>query len=500
MNNIQLSSFFIFNPLLISSKKKPDENEQSDAKSIYFYPEVKDEKDLNKKRFANDIIQGCFDFYSEFEGKLRKESFISDISNKNQNITTISNNLIFVEFGEEVVVGKEFENNIYVCLKVIYDKNPFTFKENFKARKKNFLHLLTNLYETLIIYHGKIEKLIQPDEVFVKKNNKLQNEELKQLWKKIYSQILNEFVEMYFKSINIGKNYVPYLKYLSYFPQGESNYTPILLACRRLKEKIPEVNYFSVFFNGLLLHNEISFSNIALLYNHFFYNLDSSIKYKHFYNPTTQKIQTISSGYDEGNFPSDTSFFKGFENNQNTYHLIGLSSLNLNNYQMFIPKLYLDGEIVQMVVFIREKFVIFFFLNEKFDPRLQISKLLGIDKWIRRYLDDELTIFKELYDLKISIVDEEKFIYINESNFSLKISSKFFEKGHIINLELIEPLLEAMSKISKTSIIRLKGYYMFLFLVINRKVAFFISTNYDLKQASKIVDDCRKRLFDHIFI
>lgn len=679
MKPITLNSFFIFNPTLKSNKIKPSDEELQEAKIIFYYPNT---ESMVLQRSNTGIIEGTIDFYSFFNSKSNKtknnrdnkdedSSFDEDDSFIEEETTTIKNNILIAELSESVIIAKEYEKNNYVCLNITINKEH-RLNENFENYQRYLESLLDNIYNTLILFHGKVSEFLDiPEDFCLKKsisksfseakfqnpnvlNNNLRNsnkyltnnsssnsnktmlenirksgddfrrsntqiinnkesddknkkrsediktqdnedefnsqnqetqkinndiikeikeqetnqennntniktndsissnttsndksniskEEMKNKWKSTLNNQLNNFIESYFMSINLGKTLIPIISKMNYFPLNETSYSNILLSMRRLKEKFSEIEHTSIFYNGLLLHNEIDFERMSLIYNHFFFNLDSSNKYEYFTNPPTQKVQTVYSGYNPESystyFKENTSnFFKGFDSANNgiqTYHVIGLSSLNINNYQMFMPKVYFydnnisknnSEEIVdkddnkdnqannndytkktyQLVVFKREGFLIFFFIKENFDSRIHISKLLNLDKWIRRYLDEELTVFKELYALKLKIIDPLKFIYINKSNHSVKISSHFFDKSRkIIMDKIVSAVYDVMEKSSSSniySVMTIKGYYGFVICVLNRKVAVLVPNNVELKEAFKTVEEFKKKVFDHIFI
>lgn len=478
MKNVEILSLFIFNTELKPKNEKASDEEKQEAKILYYYP--KSEKSITK-RFITEIIEGTtglFDNFSKFKSK-RKNSNNSNKSNFNDELCNKSN-LIIAELTENVVISKEKEQNIYISMKIKINDESDNININFNIRKKLLEKIIDNFYDTFVLYNGRIKDY--------------QNFEL-----------LDNFFSNYEKSINNENTNLFFIDSIHFFPLRDVHYSDILIACRRLKEKISDIQYTSIFFKGYLIHNEIPFNLITILYNHFYGNLNNDCKFKEFSYPDTEKVTTIYVDQVNEKYPSQ-DFFKGFQQQDtsiNTYHLIGLSSLNINNYSMFIPKLYFleSNEEVQMVVFVREEFVIFLFFNKKFNPKMNMTKLLSIDKNVRKYFEDELILMRNLLYEKINILEEINFIYNNTSNKSLKLSNSIYEKSRKIKYSKLYELIDIMNVGDKNSFLinKTNGGFFFYIHCYNRECALLIKGK-DLKECKALFLDFKKRTFDQIFL
>jgi hypothetical protein len=117
-----------------------------------------------------------------------------------------------------------------------------------------------------------------------------------------------------------------------------------------------------------------------------------------------------------------SNYKKGFELTVGSNYLIGIYKININNYHLFIPIIYLHHtkERLKLLIYSFNGLLIILLLNETFNPSVKINSLIKLEKWVRR--------LENLYLQKTSKLDNFSFAYLNGFNKSIKISSTFYNK------------------------------------------------------------------------
>ena len=82
---------------------------------------------------------------------------------------------------------------------------------------------------------------------------------------------------------------LPIINNLQYFTMNTNLESELLLAVQRLKEKIPNLKMTSIIYKGKLVHNQLPFNVIGILYNIFFSSYDCTPKYPKFKNPNLKQ-------------------------------------------------------------------------------------------------------------------------------------------------------------------------------------------------------------------
>lgn len=480
MNNLKLKSFFIFDHTLRPYKRKPIEEEIQQAKIQYYFPNSEDDV---IKRSNIGVIEGSISFLETFSGKEDK--------------------LLIVDLTKSLFISNVYEDTKWICMICLKtnpsDNTTFSYNYNTNQRRDYYSKLLDNLYKTLVIHIGPIKKFFSNYEYEDAHN------------------ILNDFIVNYSDSMSMSR--LPIIDSVPYFPLNELGYSQILLAQQRLKEKIPEISYLSLVYKGHLLHNEVPIENFSLIYNTFFECLDSSSKLGGFTLPPFKVLQTVYTKVDleekqDGKTKSKilSNYRKAFDG-VHSYYITGLSRLNINNFQVFLPRIHLiklntkncieSYEEVQMLVYFHSGLTIFLFLKNNFQLHLEVNKISKLDKWIKRYFDEEIQILENLYQLKYSKIDSILFSYYNEVNRSIKLSSQCFKKNHVVNREKIDlfvNLLKVNHDRVVSSIYKIKGYYVFYFQACQRKILIFVTDNFSLREARTVIEETKKEMFDYIYI
>ena len=254
MYSFKIRELFIFNTNLKSPKKKPSDDEAQDAKLLYYYP---DNTEILVKRSNIGIIEGTLSFMQAFE--------------------KVDSNFLLTELDKTVFIAEGYENDFMVGF-ILDKENIKTFNkyENLDTKKKWFKELLDNFYDTFVLFHNKFY------EFFLDKENPYINNGLSK--EKLF--MLNDFIMNYFIFIENMK--LPLLNNMQYFTMNTNLQSELLLSVQRLTEKIPNLKMTSIIYKGKLVHNQLPFSVISILYNIFFSVYECNSKYTKFKNPVCQ--------------------------------------------------------------------------------------------------------------------------------------------------------------------------------------------------------------------
>ena len=269
MYSFKIRELFIFNTNLKSPKKKPSDDEAQDAKLLYYYPE---NTEILVKRSNIGIIEGTLSFMQAFE--------------------KVDSNFLLTELDKTLFIAEGYEENFMVGF-ILDKENVKTFNkyENLDTKKKWFKELLDNFYNTFVLFHNKFY------EFFLDKENPYVNNGLKK--EKVF--MLNDFIMNYFTFIENMK--LPILNNLQYFTMNTNLESELLLAVQRLTEKIPNLKMTSIIYKGKLVHNQLPFSVISILYNIFFSAYECTNKYTKFNNPVLKQhfIENLENNNDSKN-------------------------------------------------------------------------------------------------------------------------------------------------------------------------------------------------------
>ena len=476
MENFSLKSLFIFDPTLKPKSKKPSDNEIQDVKLLYYYP---NNEDIIIKRSNSGIIEGTISFLDAF--------------------AETDDKFIMIELTKCFYIADRFENNKYIAMILNKNSSPTESLDNHhtQTRKKWLNTFLKNFYNMFILFHGPIH------DIFFK-NGDIREIEIKY---KSLCEIINDFIEGYNEHIQYNK--IPLLDYLLYFPLNEISHTNILFATQRLKEKIPELRHSSLIYKGHLLHNECSLEEITLIYNSFFSNIDSNPKFLNFSRPSYKVLQTVYTGFYEQSEEiqqTTSNFRKSFEYNGQSNYIVGMSKININNYHVFIPDIYIKStqEYFKMIVFYYNGLMLFLLLNESFNPAGRVNVLLKLERWIKRYFENEINNLENSYIHKMNKSDTAMFAYLNNCNKALKLSSIFFNKK-IKNVEKDKmDLLIQVFKINEfvyhSSLMKIRGYYVYYVVTCQRRVVIILPDSMNVSGVKNSLEEIKKDLFEYIYL
>ena len=252
MDSLKIRELFIFNTKLKSPKKKPSDDEAQDAKLLYYYPE---DTEILVKRSNIGIVEGTLSFMQAFE--------------------KVDSNYLYTELNKTYFIADGFEEDFMIGF-ILDKENSKTFNkyENLETKKKWLKELLHNFYNTFLLFHNKLS------EFFLSKENPYINLGMP----KEKQFMINDFVKNYFAFIESLK--IPIIDNLQYFYMNSYLESGLLLAIQRLKEKMPHLKMTSIIYKGKLLHNQLPFEAISILYNMFFSSYECTAKYNTFSEPS----------------------------------------------------------------------------------------------------------------------------------------------------------------------------------------------------------------------
>ncbi len=257
MDTLKIRELFIFNTQLKSPKKKPSDDEAQDAKLLYYYPE---DTEVLVKRSNIGIVEGTLSFMQAFE--------------------KVDSNFLYTELNKTFFIADGFEEDFMIGF-ILDKENSKTFNkyENLETKKMWLKELLNNFYNTFLLFHNKLS------EFFLSKEKPYVNLGLP----KDKQFMINDFVKNYLAFTETLK--IPIINNLQYFYMNSFLESGLILSIQRLKEKMPHLKMTSIIYKGKLLHNQLPFEVISILYNIFFSSYECTTKYDTFSEPSFDIFQ-----------------------------------------------------------------------------------------------------------------------------------------------------------------------------------------------------------------
>ena len=534
MYSFKIRELFIFNTKLKSPKKKPSDDEEQDAKLLYYYPE---NTEPLVKRSNIGIVEGTLSFLQAFE--------------------KVDSNFLLTELNKTFFIADGYEDGFMIGF-ILDKENIKTFNkyENLDTKKKWFKVLLDNFYDSFVLFHNKFT------EFFLNKENPFINNGMPQ--DKLF--MLNDFIMNYFAFIENIK--LPIINNLQYFTMNtilESELLlAVLLAVQRLKEKIPNLKMTSIIYKGKLVHNQLPFNVIGILYNIFFSSYECSPKYTKFKNisfkrnsieinenssevkkdnkekekkETKQEKNTkkeekkeekneIKEGKneikeekneikEENKEKNEIKEEKNEEKKVSPYRKI-LNIKNVqsqfltgvlinpmeNSYNFFIPKVFIKELDFQeySMIIYLYKGILFFLFLYNLVIEQQIENISKIQARITKYFGK---MFEDIFQLEKPIFDNNIFCYKNENNKSIKFSGFIKKNNNAFDWKLFEQLQKAFfinGDTEMTSITKSKGYYTYFINSIGQEVVLIFKDNLTLAQLKQEVEKIKKIYFGNLFL
>lgn len=476
MDLVTIKEFFIFNTKLKSPLEKPNDDEVQDAKLLYYYPE---NTETLVKRSNMGIIEGTTAFMKEFEKS--------------------KTNFLLTELNKVYFLADNYEEDFTICFILVKKSaNPIIFNkyESIETKKKWLKSLIDHFYNTFILFHNTLS------EFFISKEKPEINVELP---KEKYI-ILKDFLLNYMELMNTLR--YPLIENLQYFPMSSNMQASLLLSIQRLQEKLPELKMTAITYKCKLIHNQLPFDIMSLLYNIFFSCFDSTPKYGGFAEPPYEVMQNIALKpdlkiNDEKLFSQKSSpFRKAFKLvNSKSDFLIGIKETNLNNCNVFIPNIYikeLNTEYRFMVYYYHEM-VLFLFIDKKFNVVNQLPKLKKISKWVDKFFKSNLDFLTKIS--KSAIPESSLFCYTNNANRSIRLCG-FFKKNQLDEklFEILKKTLFNNENNDMSGLTKFRGYYIYYVKSMGRRITMFFRDNLNLVQLNHEIHNVKKENFQFIFL
>ena len=476
MDIVTIKEFFIFNTKLKSPLEKPSDDEVQDAKLLYYYPE---NTEPLVKRSNMGIIEGTTAFMKEFE--------------------KAKTNFLLTELNKVYFLADNYEEDFNICFILVKkNTNPTIFNryESIETKKKWLKIIIDSFYETFILFHNTLSNF------FISKEKPEINVPLSE---EKYN-ILKDFIVNYIEFMNEMR--YPLIHNLQYCPMSTNMQASILLSIQRLQEKLPDLKMSAITYKGKIIHNQLPFEVISLLYNIFFNSFDNSPKYENFGEPPYEVMQNIALKpdlkiNDEKLFSLKSSpFRKVFKlgDSKNDF-LIGIKEISLNNFNVFIPNLYISELKTEFRLFVYyyHEMVIFLLIDKKFNVVNQIPKIKKIPKWIEKFFRDNLSFLSKAS--KIPISEYNLFCYTNNANKSIRLSG--FLKKNQIDEKLFETLKRVLFNNENNNmcgLTKFKGHYIYYVKSMGRKIAAFFKDNLTMQQLSQEINKLNSQNFNFIFL
>ena len=173
-----------------------------------------------------------------------------------------------------------------------------------------------------------------------------------------------------------------------------------------------------------------------------------------------------------------------------------------NNYNIFVPKIYIkeNNSEYSMIIYLTKGILFFLFFDNNFVVEKEIDKISKIGVRINKYFKAQ---FDNIIKLERPIIDTNIYFYKNENDNSIKFSGFIKKNNNLFDWKLYENLQKAFfingdSKL--TSIAKYKGYYIYYINSIGQKVAMLFKDNLTLTQLKQEIEKIKKTQFDHLFL
>lgn len=476
MDLLKIKECFIFNTKLKSSLEKPNDDEIQDAKLLYYYPE---NTEPLVKRSNMGIIEGTTAFMKEFQKS--------------------KTNFLLTELNKVYFLANNYEEDFNICFILVKSSpNPTIFNryESIETKKKWLKLIIDNFYNIFILFHNTLS------EFFLSKEKPEINVSLSE---EKYN-ILKDFLINYMEHMSTMR--YPLIDNLQYFPMSTNTQASLLLSIQRIQEKLPDMKMSAIVYKGKIIHSQLPFNVISLIYNIFYNPYESTPKFENFGEPPYEVMQNISLKpdlkiNDEKLFSQKSSPFRKVFNLGETKSdfLIGIKEISLNNFNVFIPNIYikeLDKEF-RLFAYYYHEMVIFLFIDKKFNVVNQIPKIKKIPKWIDKFFRDNLTFLAK--NSKNIVSENNLFLYTNYANKSIRLCGFFNKKK--MDEKMFETLKKALfinENNTMSALTKFKGYYIYYIKSMGRKIIMFFKDNITMTQLIQEINKVNKENFQYIFL
>ena len=561
MDSFKIRELFIFNTKLKSPKKKPSDDEAQDAKLLYYYPE---NTEVLVKRSNIGIIEGTLSFMQSFENvdsnflftELNKTYFVADgyeddfivgfILDK-ENIKTFNK---YENLETKKKWFKELLDNFYDSFILFHNKfyEFFLNKENpyvnqGMSQEKNFM--LNDFIKNYFAFIENMKLPILNNFQYFTMNTNLESEILlaiQRLTEKmpylkmtsiiykgkiVHNQLplnaMSILYNIFFSSYECTPKYAKFPKPV--FTQITCESSPEEIQANtenQTKETITnkENNNEEAKDKEETKENETKKEEGEVKKEE--NDLKNKENKEEIKNEETEKKEENAIN-EENVIKVENEIIEDKEIKENIEKLIPspyrkvLSVKNVqtqfltgvlkdaetdNNYNVFIPKIYIkeyDSE-YSMIIYLTKGIIFFLFFDSNFIIEKEIEQITKIPRRINKYFKVQ---YNNILKLEKPIIDNNIYCYKNDNDKNIKFSGFIKKNNNAFDWKLYENLQKTLfinGDNQITSILKYKGFYTYFINSIGQEVVMFFKDNLTLTQVKQEIEKIKKAQFDHLFL
>jgi hypothetical protein len=467
MESFIIEQIFIFHPLLKSPLPKPSDDEAQDAKLLYYYPST---EQILVKRSNIGIIEGTLSFMNSFE--------------------KTNTSFLLTELNKFYFIANNYEKDFIISFLIQKDLPMFSYYQNINTKKEWFKLLIDNFYDYFCMFHKSLT------EFFLDKENSLIKKELTKEKENILEDYIKIYIEFFTKEMKI-----PFINNLQYFPMSNYLQCEILLNVQKLNEKIKEINMTSILYKGKIIHNQLPFETISLLYNLFYNIFEIKSKFTNFSPPPSENLQNfdnknekIKKFYSSNSSPFRKVFALDIKSSECQGFLIGISDNNIFIPDIFIPCL---NSTFKFICYYYKGLIFFFMINDI----TNIYFYKEFNQYIPKYFNEILNNLNEFN--KNTYNETSTYVYINSANHSIKFSNFLSKKNKTLEQDKLKMIVKNLflnDDVKMSSITKFKGNYIYFINSMGRKVCIIYGDGMNLTQVKSEIQKLKKEEFEFVFL
>ncbi|CAD8087460.1 unnamed protein product [Paramecium sonneborni] len=447
--DFQLKALFFFNPLAIPTVPKPSEQDQQDAKLIYYFPQS---ADIEEKRIQTGMAEGIFQFFAQFNP-------IPNILEQSENQNT-NEQLQFqtIHLEQQTNIICRIRNDLFLFMTLAHQKIPkiqtisedYFFSECYKFHYSLSKNLYTNVAENFVI---NFQLFFGYDVTYLDK--------FTQRWILCNSRPGPTMNLFYFQTFS--------LKYAKIDASTYMLLQQILTLGRQQEDQITD---FLVFYSGHFLFSTLPHHKAILFKEHYF---GCGLPWQVQENKINLK-------------------FPPYEQNQSAY-------LNFNNLKNIAK----DSFTIQNVYINEQKKNIFTFLEKQLliviitNPLKNIQNLQNLSNIFSKNIDRLVFKLDLIVDQTIK-QDFAKFIYFNGVNLAYRISTLLnVQKLSFENLRVLQLVYDKLNNCNQY-VIRIAGVWFYGTKVNEKKVIYLLPANIQLSKIEEEVNKIVEQTFPNLLL
>ncbi|CAD8139485.1 unnamed protein product [Paramecium pentaurelia] len=449
--DFQLKALFMFNPLAVPTVPKPSEQDQQDAKLIYYFPQ---NANIEEKRIQTGMAEGIFIFFKQFnpnEQMMQKQWQQDDKENelKFQTIHLESQTHIICQIREDLFLFMTIAHQKIPKVKVIVEDYFFSEcnKFHYSLSKNLYTNVAENFINNFSLFYGfDISQLDQYTWRWIQCNARTSSQ-------------LNLF---YFQTQSFKYAFDASIFLLLQF---------LLSMIRQIESQITD---FLVFYNGYFVYSTLPHKMALLIKEHYYGNGLS-------WSTTEQKVAQKQ--------------FLSYEQSQLAY-------LNFNNLKN-LPK---DSSFSPQIIYLNQQKKYFFtFLEKQFfvilisDITKDLSNMTTVTTALLKNVD-KISSKLESYIETNQKQDSIRYIYFNGINLASKISSQLnIQKLSQENLRILQQVYEKLNHCNQY-VIRNAGMWFFGIKVVDKRVIYLQSATISLSKIEEEINKFVEQLFPNFLL